>query len=267
MGNEMAKPTSYRERNMKTNYLLFFLALCNYFIYPSEGRNNGIYDNKFILITNLYNEKDDKRIKEYIECLERNLAHPDIHTIHIIYDTSKDAPEDTQNILLNYLKTKKVPLTYIDKRPTYNFCFSIANSLYQDKKIILSNADIYFNQTLHVLVNYDLTNKFLAITRWNVRKDGTLAPHAWPKGNWRTISQDVWIFNSPLRAFENGDIAMGTLHCDGQIAYQASKAHLKLINPCQTIQCCHLHLSEIRDYPVIPYPKGQAIHVPASTLY
>jgi hypothetical protein len=126
--------------------------------------------------------------------------------------------------------------------------------------VIISNGDIFFNHTLLLLERYDLTNKFLALTRWNVLKGGKLKifKQYKPDGTfWKEASetsQDAWIFQTPLREFKNSAIKIGTPQCDSLIAYQAAQAGLQVINPCLTIQACHLHRSGIRNYS----PKDKA---------
>ncbi len=249
---------------MKKNYFLILILLITCSNIRPEQPTEQQSTTLFTLVTVLYNETNPERIQEYITCLERNKEHDRIEYIHVIYDTSKDT--DT-NTILDYLKrdylkhdtTKQADITisYVQGRVTYDYCFSLINNLYPNRRIILSNADIYFNKTLELLDSYDLSDTFFALTRWNAlssekeapleifkqyKKDGTF----WPEAS--ITSQDVWIFNSPIRQFEDDTILMGTMQCDSRIAYQARKSGLQVLNPCLSIQCCHLHLSEIRNY-------------------
>jgi hypothetical protein len=220
-------------------------------------------EGNFTLITMLYNETNDERIVEYLTCLDQNLKHPDMKQIHVVYDTSKD---NAQNRILDYLKQQNLIITYVTGRETYDFCFKLANELYANSVVIVSNADIYFNETLHLLIDYDLTNKFLALTRWNVTRDGSLAIYYWKDGRKAERSQDTWIFKTPLRQFDDPTVQIGVPHCDGRIAYEAQKSGLTVLNPCLTIQCCHLHLSGLHNYTAAPFPHGRAIAVPWCVL-
>ncbi|HRN78489.1 MAG TPA: hypothetical protein PLU71_04570 [Candidatus Dependentiae bacterium] len=213
----------------------------------------------FVLITTLYNEQDSNRAAEFITCLEKNLSHPGIDTIHVLYDTTKDTDS---NYIHDILCEKTVNISYCIARPTYGACFELANQLYAGRRIIIANADIYFNATLFVLDHFDLTNKFLALTRWNVQKDGSIKPYIWPNGQPAIASQDAWVFRAPLVPFIDDAIFIGTHHCDGRIAYEAQRVGLDVLNPCLTIQCCHLHLSEVRNYEWLPYPHGHAVKLP-----
>lgn len=226
----------------------FAIASC---LIPSclllNARTSLREDQKFILITILYNERNEKRRAEYLECLMRNIDNEAIGHIHIIYDTTQDTGESS---LLKILQQKKVSIIpYNNGRPTFEYCFNLANSLYAERNIILSNADIFFNNSLYELVAYNLKHYFLVLTRWNVQNDGSL--RAFILGNNKNMesSQDTWIFRTPINLFKGADILkIGVPHCDGQIAYYARASGLIVRNPCKTIQCCHLHLSQVRHY-------------------
>ena len=210
-------------------------------------------ENKFVLITNVYNETNPERLSEYITCLQNNLEHELIEEIHVIYDVSADPEKNSP--MAKFLHDNDITISYKKGRPTYGFCFEIANTLYPGRTIILANADIYFNNTLHKLHNYDLANKFLALTRWNVTRDGNLKIYKWFNDTTpATGSQDAWIFKAPLKKFKD-DIVMGLKHCDIRIIYHARSPGLHISNPCLDVQCCHLHLSNIRHYPMVKLPR------------
>ncbi len=194
-----------------------------------------------MLITVLDNETNEKRMSDYLTCLERNLTHPSIDKVHILYNMHKD---DGENRLLQQLSYYDVPIIYVDDTPTFGYCFRLANRLYSNRKIIISIGDIYFNRTLKLLAPYNLRNSFCALTRWNATKSGRLHQH-YAVRNGRYVpnfrSQDTWIFQTPLPQFEHTRIKIGAQSADGQIAYQAKKSGLRVVNPCMTIQCCRLH--------------------------
>jgi hypothetical protein len=215
---------------------------------------------KFKLIISLYNETNPARAQEYITCLEKNLQHQDIDDIYVVYDTSNDSKNDNENYIYSYLKNKNIKINEIKSRPTYGYCFELANHVFPDSKIILSNADIYFNETLSLLNNYNLTNKFLAFTRWDVTPTGLKIFKQYHNGIFEQFrsetSQDVWIFKTPLKRFPKDHFQLGTMQCDSRIAYQAHISGLITLNPCLSIQCCHVH-AEIQDYNALKCPTGE----------
>ncbi len=243
---------------MKSKYL--FLGSCLFIVFGISQKNICVASDpgKFNLITVLYNEKNAKRVDEYISCFEKNLAHECIDEICVVYDRSGDFGE---TVVLDFLKSKHIKIVYVDGRPSYGFCFDLANKIFPDSKVILSNADIYFNETLNLLSDYDLTNKFLAITRWAILEDGRIEPYVDKQGKPNIFSQDTWIFKTPLKKFKNDAIEIGVPACDGRIAFQARKEGLQILNPCLSVQCCHLHASEIRNYSFSNIQKHEVLSV------
>jgi hypothetical protein len=124
----------------------------------------------------------------------------------------------------------------------------LANELDYNKKIIICNADIYFNETLFHLNDYNLSRKFLALTRWDKKKDGSIVPYRRSGMRDTTDSQDAWIFQTPIPPFKYDKIMLGVMGCDNRIAYRAKEAGLIILNPCKTIQAIHLHMSGIRNF-------------------
>lgn len=209
--------------------------------------------NKFILMTMLYNEKKKARKREYMTCLQRNLANPAIERVHIFYDTSC---ERSNSSFARDLASLPITITPIKGRATFGDLFSYAAQEYNNRLIIICNADIFFDETLNLLTTIDFSNLFIALTRWDMHQDGSTSPRGalwntatnrWEhKGNTPSGSQDAWIFQAPLPPFNNDHIKMGTLWCDPCIAYQAYAVGLQVINPCLSIKAYHLHLSAIR---------------------
>jgi hypothetical protein len=237
--------------------VLFAWALCT--APYSSAQEPG---QRFILITTLYNEKNLQRAQEYITCLERNLTMGLIEKIHILYDTHKDSSDMKENKLLLYLLSlpqNSIVLSKISRRPTFELCFALANQVYPDKKIIIANADIFFNQTLYTLSDYNFENKFLALTRWDVTQNNKLVFFEEPS------SQDAWFFKTPLAPFRKSYYELGMMRCDNCIAYQAREAGLIVGNPSLTVQACHMHLSNIRNYPNY-MPLDPMLHLPYTTL-
>lgn len=209
----------------------------------------------------LYNEKRSERINEYITCLKSNITNKAISKIHVLYDSSAD--DKTNELFDCLLQYPNITIDLIHGRATYQYCFELANRLYPNQNIILSNADIFFNETLSALNSFNLSNRFLALTRWTVNRDNslTLLHGTQPI----STSQDAWIFQTPIKQFK-ADIPLGVPGCDNAIAFQAQKASLKVIDPCLTIQCCHLHRSDIHNYALDKVVPPPYLPLPITTL-
>ncbi len=197
---------------------------------------------KFVLITSLFNETQTDRIEEYKQCLKNNLEHRMIKKIVVFYDTSKDS---VKNQIKEFIESEpRIEIVYIKDRPTFRELFEFSNNKFPKQRIIIANGDIYFNQTLEVLVKYDLKDKLLALTRWNVLPNGTL--QIFHQGINMGTSQDVWAYQTPIDTHFSCDFKIGTWHCDSFLSHHAMKAGIKVLNPCLEIQACHLHLNDTR---------------------
>lgn len=216
----------------------------------------------FVLITMLFNETDTVRKEEYKTCLLKNKAHPLIDTIHVWYDTSKDTK---YNELYQFLLDIDVIIETHNGRMSFGNLFEIASTQYPNRRIIGSNADIYFNETLALLDEYDLTGSFLAITRWDLLKNGSLQIDTIHKRA-NTGAHDSWIFQSPLFVPGAESIYLGTYGCDGGIAHQVIAAKLKILNPCYSIICTHLHHSPVRHYGKEKRYEGNKTSLKGTTL-
>lgn len=220
------------------------------FIFLGNFLNAATNNKNFILLTSLYNEDNPTRADEYIYCLNRNIKHHSIKTIHVVYDTLNDVSNKKNKILDYLISNPIIKISYCKGRPTYDFLFNLANEFYPNEKIILSNADIYFDETLSSLENYDLTSKFLSLTRWDLCGDNELRPCFTDRAisGINHYGADSWIFSTPIIPFKDLQFGIGTSGCDGRLIYQAYKSNIKLLNPCKDIRSCHVHRSQIRHY-------------------
>lgn len=202
--------------------------------------------NQFQLITTLYNEKDINRVQEYIYCLEKNLENPLISQIHIFYDSFKDG--DTKQLYIKDYLSKQMSqqrgifVRTIKGRPTYEDIIKYANRYFINfSKVIVSNADIYFNFTLEKFFQLDFKNKFFVLTRWE-QQDNTqdLQLLYDGKGLPNYLSADAWIFEVPLTLNFRCNYKLGLWDCDSLLNNQLLKSNLKIYNPCIDIQCIHI---------------------------
>jgi hypothetical protein len=66
--------------------------------------------------------------------------------------------------------------------------------------------------------------------------------------NFSSLTQDAWIFETPIEIDFRCDYKLGTYHCDGYLNYQLlkSKTLSAICNPADDIQCCHVHNSNVK---------------------
>lgn len=186
------------------------------------GRFKNLYsddENRFTLLTTLYENIPDMRLKEYFDCLENNYLNPFIHQIHIFFETDKthdgalDYIKDNYRILYDLVKKTKFTIVVKSSRPTYQDYFEYANEYLLNKNIIIANTDIYFNSSLEHAYGIDMENKMFLLTRWSLNDDGqcylpTLGEVAYP---W---TKSVLSELLPVNIFKkNLDPKFNTMYC------------------------------------------------------
>lgn len=162
--------------------------------------------------------------------------------------------ENTFLTPINSTKTS-VHLISLSSRCTFKKMYQIINEVCKPDDIaVISNNDIYFDNTIELCRTFNLTNYFLALLRRDVNKDNTSQLFEYDindcfgrKGH-RGDSQDVWIAKTPIRIPNNSDFFFGIPGCDNRIAYLMEEQNYKVVNPCYDINIYHLHLSNKRNY-------------------
>lgn len=189
------------------------------------------------LYTSYFISEDKKRQSEIDLCLKKNIENDLIKTIYLIIE---------EPIEFNIPKIKTV---LIKGRPTYNVFFDLINqNTTENEWNIISNTDIYFDNTLHLLKKYS-KSYCLALTRYEVTQTGIRFLNL-------KDSQDCWIFKGNIRKIE-GDFTLGTAGCDNAIANRIWKSGYQVINPSKSIKSYHVHTSQHRTYDVnakVPQP-------------
>jgi hypothetical protein len=191
------------------------------------------------LYTSFYQDRDAKRQKELLYCLNQNIKNPLIDNIFLIVEGEVKLPVSGKLIIVNA------------ERPTYRNFFDLVNDTVTSANdiSIIANSDIYFNDTLAQL---DIKERqCVALSRWDKRKDG-LRLHN------ERFSQDTWIFKGKIRNVRFCDFYLGIPGCDNRIAYELNRAGYRLFNPATKIQSIHYHQTDLHNYdhntPKIPKP-------------
>jgi len=120
-----------------------------------------------ILVSSYYKTSNKERQNEIDECITRNINNPLISNIYLLNDkiyTSKILKNDKIK-QFNIIKGNKL---------LFKDAVEFINSYCHNENVILSNTDIYFDESLELLNNYDLNNKVLCLLRHDVLKDGTV---------------------------------------------------------------------------------------------
>jgi len=211
----------------------------------------------FVLLAGFYEDPDAGRRAELLECLRRNVENDRLDEIHVL----AEEPRESSSLVTDYplLGDPKIRLVPHGRRATYRDFFAHANSQLSGQRVMIANADIYTDHTLALLDGYDLADKLLCLSRWDVQPDGSARFFDFAD------SQDAWIFDSPIREFPR-DFHLGLPGCDNRLAWEASQAGLALSNPSRSIRIFHLHLSQVRRYRNGQGLEGPYAFVPAEVL-
>jgi hypothetical protein len=197
----------------------------------------------FILVTSYYLSGNLERQKELDECLIRNSKNEFITSIFLLNDKIHDI-----NFIESEYRHKIIQLVVNNdnkKRLYFNYAIRFINEYLFGERCILSNSDIYFDDTLKHLISKDMTNTMIALSRY----DGEEVMGIY--------SQDSWMFKSPLNIdLEKVNFQFGILGCDNVFANVVSVSGYNVVNPCKTIISHHLHNSGYRTYSLRDQLKG-----------
>jgi len=191
------------------------------------------------LYTSFYQDKDTKRQKELLYCLNKNIENPLIDNIFLIVEGEVKLPVSDKLIIVNA------------ERPTYRNFFDLVNDTVTSAAniSIVANTDIYFNETLARIDIHE--RQCIALSRWDKKNDGL-------KLHNERFSQDSWIFKGKIRNVRFCDFYLGIPGCDNRIAYELNRAGYRMFNPATKIQSIHYHQSDLHNYdgstPKIPKP-------------
>jgi hypothetical protein len=201
-----------------------------------------------ILITSYYLSNNIERQNEINQCLINNVNNKFIKTIILLNDKIYDINFITRNkkkikqIIINTKENQTKNRLYFNNAIEY-----INNNFYGDI-IILSNSDIYFDNTLSHVPEDDMENKIYCLLRYDQKEDGTkdiFRHYDEP----RSDSQDSWIFKAPLNIdLQQVNFSFGTLGCDNIFANVLFNHDFMLSNPSYDIITTHLHNCPERNY-------------------
>lgn len=220
----------------------------NYDILKSTINNYNTYhisNIRFTLITTLYNESNETRLKEYMICLRHHQKNQFIEKIVIFYDNDKG---DNEILKKCFKSLSKVEVVECIGRPYFIDLFNYSNQHHHEKNIIICNSDIIFNHTLHKLEHIDFKDKLYALTRWDYIDETTAKPRI-QNNMIMHSSKDSWIFKTPfsLDKVKNNDkfkeIQIGRWNCDGALNHFFKD---KIVFECLNIKSYHVHFCNER---------------------
>jgi hypothetical protein len=213
---------------------------------------------RMILLIGFYEDPAPPRMREFLTCLERNLANALIREVHAFVEE----PGDSARFAARYavLRHPKLRLVEHGRRATYRDLFDHANrSLAAGQRGIIANADIYFDHTLARFDDVDLAGRLACLSRWDVLEDGSARLFEHPS------SQDAWIFQAPVPPIACR-FHLGVLGCDNRLAWEAQAAGLAVFNPSRSVRAYHLHRSLVRRYTAEQRLVGPVLSIASTAL-
>jgi len=178
------------------------------------------------LLINYFIHSNKIRNDEFLFCLRKNIENPLITKIIIFVDDI-----DKYQFISNL--SNKCQLVKSKERMNYSDFFKYSNENLKGI-VIVSNLDIYFDDTLRACGNIDFSKIVLALSRTDLIS---------------SCSQDSWIFKTPLKLQNmECDFSLGNGGCDNRIAYLLDENKFTIYNPSLTLQTFHLHLTGVRNY-------------------
>lgn len=186
----------------------------------------------FELVISLYYESKEERNKELLYCLEKNIENEHIKKIHILYDSNVICDG-----LKNLMKDNKIVFQKINARPTFNYIFDYCNKNIKGKTIV-SNSDIFYDDSLKLLSNMN-DNNFFSISRLE-KNNGDWEPIKFENGYDNIFSQDTWIFNSPMKYQISNEMKIGTFYSDSLMNYFLKNSDYKGYNLSNYVKCFHI---------------------------
>lgn len=212
----------------------------------SNIKNNIDYDinifNQFFISNNL------ERYNEILYCLKQNVNNSFITNIYLLNE--RIYTDDELGITSN-----KIIQINIGERLKFSNVFNIINKNNIKGYNIISNTDIFFDNTLEKLLYSDLHSAKIicALIRYEFDLNNPSNTHIDNIFNCGT--QDTWIIhsNNKLNDFEIKllNFELGKYSCDSAIVYNFNKFNYKIINDPKTIKTYHFHQTNLRNYKLV----------------
>ncbi len=208
------------------------------------------------LLIEYFTSSNPNRDAEYKFCISQNLNNSLIHKIFVFI---------SDNSTLGF-ESDKIEIVKREDRPTFLDLFKFCNDNLSNQICIIANTDIFFDNSLSELNEFNLDNILLSLTRWDVNFDGKNWFKKFYDNPWwecyqsdgtineeesittSQFSQDSWIFRSPIKIDERSNFLMGKPGCDNRIAQIVHETGLDVRNPSKKIITYHYHQTNYRTY-------------------
>jgi hypothetical protein len=170
-------------------------------------------------------------------CLYRNLSNKLIDKVILFVD----------NCEFNNIFNEKLIVVPIQTRLSYKMWMDYADKEYPEDIKILSNSDVYFDESLSFLdqIN-EWENRLYVLTRKDLTKDGNIIPSSlvYNPNNTEQIShqhcQDAWIYKNKLKSDFNNNYNLGAMHCENGFRISAQESGICVFSLFNNIELTHV---------------------------
>lgn len=181
------------------------------------------------LFTSFFDSGSPARQRELLQCLRSNLANKYIDSVTVLSQVSLDTIDPKLKVITS-------------ERPTYQMMINQANKVSSDNDVvIISNSDIYFDDTILWPHGVNMNATMLALSRWDVASNGAKRLFA------NEHSQDTWVFKGKINVI-GADYFFGVPGCDNRFAHDVERMGYRVKNTAKDIICHHLHNTNVRAY-------------------
>ncbi len=192
-----------------------------------------------ILITQFWNFENPERKQEVYDCLLRNARNRYINKIYVF---SED------NSYIKFQHNKIVPLK-ANHRLSYFEMFKVVNQNFRNQVCIVSNADIYFDESIVKANHINYKNRIIALSSYDNQTKVI-----------EDLSVDSWILKSITIPYS--EYKIGTSHDDLRLIKSLSEYEIDIINPSKEIMSYHIDSRKSLKY----IPEESMDYIEPSTL-
>lgn len=241
----------------------------------TSGQSLGFHKSNLLVLVSQYyisNSTSRQRLNDMV--LRKNMRNPSISQIFLLTESLVDL-----SFFHDFEGNEKLVQVVIGERLTFRLAFQFANSRLVGRTVIVSNADIYFDHSLSLLLEHPFPNKIaLALLKWIDHSSNEFLPvsdisESHISLQLRTDSQDSWIFKSPLPELllsEDTAFPLGVPRCDNRIALLFEKAGMQVFNPALFVHGIEIQPRDLyaggRDQANL-YSHERSVNLPGRNVY
>ncbi|MDP1547483.1 MAG: FkbM family methyltransferase [Anaerolineales bacterium] len=213
------------------------------------------------VVTSFREETNSAAAQINIEILIMNLKNPFVKLIILLFEGDWGSfiasfSAEQQAALKQAIDRNQLNVVETSQRPSYWHLFNLANEFGADSCSV-QNSDIYLPMTSvekMIIDGFFFSNRFHAITRWNITINGIFLQSLVPTPPWSEInlseftikeknyfSYDAYFLDVPIVIPESiKKVLLGSLGCDTALAAIFKASGYSVTNPCLRYEMIHV---------------------------